>query len=134
MDAQELKEGQMIQLVRNALLVAGQEMGEGDHMPVIKSTIHQIMKDWEAVKIERNVDEQLKIHLYKQLEYMERDLGACTVEEQIATKPKLKELREIYDAYFVEPYTANSGVSDDEMPIYIKQAKAIIQTLEEDNG
>ena len=41
----------MVSLVRNALLVAGHEMGaNGDHWPVIKSTIHSIMKDWEDLK------------------------------------------------------------------------------------
>ncbi len=66
MTAQATTETQMVGLVRNALLVAGQEMGaDGDHWPVINSTIHSIAKDWENLQIERNVHTELKTHLAK---------------------------------------------------------------------
>jgi len=43
-----MPEEQMVHLMRNALLVAGHEMGaDGDHWPVVKATIHSLMKDWE---------------------------------------------------------------------------------------
>ena len=67
-----MPEEQMVHLVRNALLVAGHEMGkDGDHWPVVKSTIHSLMKDWEDLKVERNVHAELKKHVYAQLDEME---------------------------------------------------------------
>ncbi len=126
----ELNEGQMVNLVRNALLVAGHEMGDdGDHWPVIKSTIHQIMQDWETVKTERAVDAELKIQLYTQLEIMENELPNCTPAARAEVAPQLKELREIYDAYFSE-LDEKSVLIPTEMPNHIKRAEAIISTLE----
>ena len=56
-----MTEEKMVTLVRNALLAAGHEMGKnGDHWPVIKSTIEKVMKDWENLKIERDITAELK--------------------------------------------------------------------------
>ena len=100
-NAKQMTEEQKMMFLRNALVVAGQEMGDdGDHWPVIKSTVHAIMKTWEDVKTERNVDNEMKTHLYQQLQIMENGLGDCTADARKAIEPKLKELREVYDAYF----------------------------------
>lgn len=134
MTAKQLNEEQMVSLVRNALLVAGQEMGpEGDHWPVINSTIHSIMKDWEDLKIERNVDVELKTHLYAQLEQMEKNIVHFSVDVQRDVEPKLKQLRDIYDAYFLDAENAEP-LRAEEIPTQIKRAKAIIDTLEEENA
>lgn len=129
----EMTEAQMVGLVRNALLVAGHEMGEnGEHWPVINATIHSIAKDWEESKIQKEVDVELKTHLYHALETMEKELPTCTPEEQAEFAPKLKELREIYDSYFAPAdKSAIAAVREDEIPVYLKRAEAIIATLGE---
>lgn len=126
----KMSEDQAINLVRNSLLVAGEEMGtDGDHWPVIKSTVHNLMRDWENIKIERNLDAELKIHLYAQLKEMENGLPACTAEARAQIEPKLKELHEVYDAYFSSIDEKNVIMSDEHTPIYLKRAEAIIDTL-----
>ena len=133
MNPQELQEGRMVQLVRNALLVAGHEMGEdGDHWPVIKSTIHQIMKDFETVKAERAADAEMKIHLYEQLAIMERGLPECAPDVQADMKPRLKQLREVYDAYFAD-HDESAVAIHGTLPTHIQRAQAIVATLEADD-
>lgn len=132
--AQGMTDAQKVGLVRNALLVAGHEMGEtGDHWPVIKDTLDKIAKGWEQVCIEDNVDAQLKIHLYEQLEIMERGLDACSPEVRADVEPTLKELREIYDAYFCSVEDNIVPVREEEIPEYLKRADYIISTLEDDH-
>ena len=134
MTAAQTTETQMVGLVRNALMVAGQEMGaQGDHWPVINATIHSIMKDLEQVQITRNVREEMRTHLYEQLVIMDKAIVNCTAEVQQNIIPKLKRLRELYDAYFTDLNEGAAAVSEDEIPVYIQRAKAIIQTLEGDN-
>ncbi len=133
MTAKAMSEEQMVHLVRNALLVAGQEMGNGDQWPVIKDTVYRIMKDWEDLKVERNVDEELKIHLYAQLKEMEAGLSDCTPEVRAQVEPKVKEWREICDAYFSD-IDNNAVVYDEEnAPQHIKRMRAILNTMEEDH-
>lgn len=128
-----MSEESMINFLRNALVIAGEEMGdEGDHWPVINATVHSIMKTWEDVKIERNVDAEMKKHLYAQLEIMEKNLPGCTPEAQATIAPKLQELREIYDAYFESPSADAVYITPDDMPPHIKRAHAIISTLDGD--
>jgi hypothetical protein len=130
--AADMTEEQAAQLLRNALLVAGHEMGPvGDHWPVIKSTVFDIMKGFEEMKIERNVDAELKIHLYEQLTEMERYVREELATDQAATLAKLKDLREIYDAYFSTPDKEAASIREDEIPTYIKRAKTIVATLED---
>lgn len=122
---------QMVHLVRNALFVAGKEMGDkGDHWPVINDTIQHVMQDWEKWQIENAVHEELKKHLYAHLENMERLLPTCTPEEQAFAAPKLKELREIYDAYFTDVDENVLYPEDAALPMYVKRAETIINTLE----
>jgi hypothetical protein len=127
----ELNEMQLAGLARNALLIAGQEMGEtGDHWPAIKSTIHSIGRDWEAYRIEKDVDAEMKIHLYRQLEIMENELPNCSPEGRAELTPKLKELRELYDAYFSSlDETAVAPIREEETPLYVKRAETILATL-----
>lgn len=133
----EMSEKDMKTLVRNALMVAGQEMGEsGDHWPVIKNTITDIMSDWESLEAERAFQEEMKEHLYGQLQAMEEVLATCTKETQAEVAPRLQELREIYDAHFVKPdhELIDLTEADDAVkPLHIKRAEAILKTLEEDD-
>lgn len=138
----DLTETQMQSLVRNALMVAGQEMGEkGDHWPVIKQTVTDVMRDWENLRIEREVHAEMKRHLYQQLAAMEQILLTCPKEEQKTVAPRLAELREIYDAFFTDVEREELYLADDvelylaeaEKPLHIRRAEAIIQTLEDED-
>lgn len=134
----EMSEAEMKTLVRNALMVAGQEMGEtGDHWPVIKNTITDIMRDWEALEEERAFQAEVKKHLYDQLKAMEDLLATCDDETKAEVAPRLAELREIYDAHFVSPAFETIDMTeedDSEKPIHIQRAEAILKTLEEDDA
>lgn len=125
-------EEHMVFLVRNALLVAQQEMGDGDQWPVVKDTIHKIMKDWEDLKVERNVDEELRIHLYAKIKEMEEALPECAPEARAILEPRLRELRETCDAYFsdLDPKAVSCDGAN-ELP-HIKRMNAILGTLEEE--
>ena len=130
----ELSEAQMVQLVRNALLVAGQEMGaEGDHWPVIKATIRDVMKDWDELQTERAVQAEMQKHLYAQLEEMERILATCDAATKAEAGPKLRDLRDVYDAYFSPVDEDALELEDIETPMHVKRAETIIRSLEEDN-
>jgi len=133
MNAKPVNEEQMVHLVRNALLVAGQEMGNGDQWPVVKDTVYKIMQDWENLKTERDVFKELKPHLYKQIAIMEAGLPACSPEARAALEPKVKELREVCDAYFsdLDKHAVFHDASSE--ADHIKRMKAIISTLEVEN-
>ena len=134
--SQDMSEAQMVGLVRNALLVAGYEMGQtGDHWPVINATIHSIAKDWEESKILRNTDAELKIHLYQSLNIMEEELVNCDDETRAELTPKFKELREVYDSYFAPLAEGVAvAVTDEHMPAHIKRAKIILETLGDEHA
>ncbi len=132
MTIKQVSEEQMVHLVRNSLLVAGHEMGaEGDHWPVIKSTIHSVMKDWEDLKIERAVHEELKIQLTALLAEMDRHLMTCPDAIKPAVAEKLKELHELHDAYFASVDESDLRLSDEQMPMHVKRAEILIDTLED---
>lgn len=134
MTAKHMTEAQAVNLVRNALLAAGHEMGkDGDHWPVIKSTIYSIVRDWEELQIERNVDAEMKIHLYEQLEDMERNIDSCPAETRADIAQKLKELREVYDAYFSNVDLKLAHIDAKDLPAHVRRAKVIMDTLEDDN-
>ncbi len=139
----EMTETQMQALARNALMVAGQEMGaEGDHWPVIKQTITDVMRDWEQLRIEREVHEEMKRHLYEKLAAMEQILLTRPKKEQDSITPLLRELREVYDAFFTdvekeELYLADDVelyLDDSEKPLHLRRAEEIIKTLEKDHA
>lgn len=127
----EIVNEDMMRLVRNALLVAGQEMGSrGDHWPVINETIKQITEDWEKLKIERAVHEEMKHYLYENLEEMERLLPTLAPEVQADARPKLKQLRELYDSHFEDADPNALYLEDAELPMYVKRADIILDELE----
>jgi len=132
----------MVYLARNALLVAGMEMGEeGDHWPVIKANIHALMHDYENLKVELAVQEQLKEHVGKLIGDYEAFLASCDdAMTRSKIEPHIKKMREIHEAMFA-PVAATTNTAeddaDDETTGYQpwKSSAAIIASLmEEDNG
>ncbi|MGE4352223.1 MAG: hypothetical protein AB7E52_08560 [Bdellovibrionales bacterium] len=133
----EISETGMKNLIRNALILAGQEMGEeGDHWPVIKNTVTDVMRDWEELEIERTIQAELKNQMMLYLDNMQEVLKTCKPDVQHAAQPYLKELREIYDAAFTDPAEEFIDLTDEsyEPPIHIKRAQAIIDTLFDDSA
>ena len=133
MTTKPISEEQAVHLVRNALLVAGQEMGNGDQWPVVKDTIYKIMKDFEDLKIERDVHAELKKHIYAELDEMDRILFTCNETDRADAAPKLKKLREIYDAYFEPVDGRQLHISDDSVPAHVVRAENLLMSLEGEN-
>ncbi|HAX91453.1 MAG TPA: hypothetical protein DCY07_04500 [Rhodospirillaceae bacterium] len=136
----QMTEGGIKTLIRNALMVAGKEMGDtGDHWPVIKNTITDLMKDWEELEVERRVPEELRKHATAQLIEMEAIMKKCSPDEQEEIKPIIEELREVHDAYFTDvgedvyDTTAEQILTEENKPLHVKRAEAILRTLEEDD-
>jgi hypothetical protein len=134
MTTQAMCEERMVFLVRNALLVAEKEMGGGDQWPVVKDTIYKIMKDWEDLKTERNVDAEMRIHLYDQIKDMEAGLDECSPETREALEPKIREWRDICNAYFSDCDREAVYFDEQEVPMHIRRMNAILSTMEDDNG
>jgi hypothetical protein len=133
--APALSDEETFSLLRNALLVAGDELGgkEGDHWPVVKQTIHELSRDVEERRLNRQADAEMKRHLYAILREAEADVKKLSKAEQDEALPKIKELREIFDAYF-EPAEVDELVLEDiPMPQHVKTAAAILETWEEEN-
>lgn len=131
-----------VHLARNALLVAGLEMGkDGDHWPVIKANIHALMRDYENLKIELAVQEQLREHLGQKVKEFEDLLGRSDDAFRTAMAPHVNKMREIYEAMFAPVAAGSDDVrmtdADEEEGRYSswKSSAAIIKSLkEEDNG
>jgi hypothetical protein len=129
----------LVHLTRNALLVAGMEMGkEGDHWPVINSNIHALMRDHENLKIENAVQEQLKEHVGKIIGDYEKFLTECDEATRSKAEPHIRKMRELHDAMFtpVAPALQNSATDhdDDDTTGYVpwKSSAAIIKGLMEE--
>ena len=128
-----------VYLARNALLVAGMEMGkEGDHWPVIKANIHALMHDFEQLKIETAVFEELREHLGTYVKEYERLMTICKPETRAQAEPLVKELREMYEAAFAPVDTNHLATheetteAEDGKYVPWKSSAAIIETLTED--
>ncbi len=130
----------MVHLARNAMLVAGMEMGkEGDHWPVIKANIHALMRDYENLKIETAVQEELQEHIGKIIAELEHDLTDCPPATKAKAEPHIRKMRELYNAMFaptdqaIEAVAEQDAAEDNETG-YVpwKSSAAIINTLLED--
>jgi hypothetical protein len=131
----QMSEAQAVHLVRNALVVAGEEMGQdGDHWPVIKSTVHNIMKDWEDLQIERNVTVELEKHCRDILNDMEKSLELCPPDLLPEAQAAMKELWHLHKARFEPIDQTMFVICDADIPIYIKRAEAIMRTLGDNHG
>lgn len=92
----------LVYLARNAMLVSGMEMGkDGDHWPLVKANIHAMMRDYEQLKIETAVQEELRVHVGDIIKRYEKFLGECSdTEVRDAYAPHIAKMREVYDAMF----------------------------------
>lgn len=130
----ELRETDMKNLIRNALMVAGHEMGdEGDHWPVVKNTITDVMRDWEELEIERAIHAELKHQMTRYLDDMMEVLKTCKPSVQKEAAPYIRELRDIYDAAFSNPEEEILDLAEEEKPMHIKRAEAMIDMLFDDS-
>ena len=135
MAAQGMTEGQAVNLVRNALLAAGHEMGEdGDHWPVIKATIQSIMKDYEDWQIEQNVFAEVKKHYRAMIAELENLSKNCPAESKSKVEELVANLLDLHHACFSPVDRKHLYVAREHYVPHVKRAKAIIDTLEEDNG
>ena len=134
MASTNITEAQMVHLVRNTLIVAGHEMGHaGDHWPLINATIQDLMRDYERLQIERNVDAEMKIHLANWLDNVAHEIEKSPREQQAEMKQGLQELRDLYNAYF-EPASVDTIYAElGELPPYVSRIKAIVETMEDTN-
>ncbi len=131
MAKKELSEAEMVNLVRNALLVAGHEMGaEGDHWPVIKSTVYSVMREWEDIQAERNAFVELKKYVDDVIQEMESAKADCPDELLPELTELTNELRDVADACFTGVDQTKLVLSDIEIPDYLMRAQTIIKTLE----
>lgn len=140
-----MSEADIKKLMRNTLMVAGQELGaDGDHWPVVKQTITDLMRDWEELDMTRAANAEMATHLYSELAKMEAAIADCSPEDRAKAEPLLAELRETYDALFSPVEEILMDLTDEEededeapteKPIHIRRAEAIIDAMmEEDNG
>ena len=143
----------MLNMARNALLVAGHEMGaDGDHWPVIKAAVHGLARAYDAMKIEEEVTRQLRTHMKAALDEYAQLLDDHGDELDLDQKRELEtfvgNMRELYQARFEPvgiPVPATGGVANDDNPLLelmdlatgtegmlpFARAAAIISTLDE---
>ncbi len=138
MGTNNIQDEQMVHLVRNALLVAGHEMGApeqgGDHWPIINATIHSVMQDWEDLKIERNVHEELSQHYKKVIDDLEAGFASCPDDLKPTAQQMIGELRELHHSCF-DPINHLAFNTDDvEQPTHIERMLNIIDTLGDTNA
>jgi hypothetical protein len=128
-------EEQMVNLVRNALVAAGHEMGkEGDHWPVIKSTVNKVLKDWENIKAEREINAEFKKEFGDIIKDMENNLQKCPADFRPEAEKLVAWVRELYDARFSPVDLTMYVVCDDDIPIHIRRAENMMRTLEDVDG
>ncbi|MBI1272588.1 MAG: hypothetical protein GC131_00680 [Alphaproteobacteria bacterium] len=133
-----MKQDRLLQLARNALMVAGHEMGkEGDHWPVIKATIAGITKDYEELQIERAVSAELEEHMGDIVCEYEEMLASCDNPALRAElEPVVREMRDVYEANFAPVDHSKIGSPEDkDAPGFVpwRSAGHIIKSLMEKN-
>lgn len=108
----------LVYLARNAMLISGMEMGkDGDHWPVIKANIHAMMRDYEQLKIELAVREEMREHVGSILKKYENLLTECDEETRDQYAPHVYRMREVYDAMYAPVDPKNEmRVSTDSEP------------------
>ena len=131
MTANKVNEEMMVHIVRNALLVAGREMGDdGDQNPVVKSTIHALMRDWENLKTERNVFAEVRTQCDLVLAELERMRETADTAFRAEIDKALTDLRDLYQAAFSDVALEDVYVDPNVIPLHIKRADQILKTLE----
>lgn len=95
----------LLHMARNALLEAGHDIGEdGEHWRLIKDTMGGLARAYEALKIEEEVTDQLRVHMKDALDSYETLLEGFANELDAEVLSELRrfitELREVYNARF----------------------------------
>ena len=135
MAAKAMSEDQMVHLLRNALLVAGHEMGPvGDHWPVVNSTIHGIMNDFEDVKSKRAALDEVKKYYSSMIDELVTIRNGSAEEVKGDLDDTITELRAIYRACFEEVAEDDLYLSDEDMPEHMQRAATILDTLGESDA
>jgi hypothetical protein len=130
MATKEMTEEQAVNLLRNSLLVAGHEMGAaGDHWPVIKATVHDLMKDQENYRIEQNVMAEARHQYEGAIRELEALCETSPEAAKVEIRAAVKELRELCAATFEPVDNKNVYLNIEDLPPHLKTAKAIIDTL-----
>jgi hypothetical protein len=136
----------ILHIARNALLVAGQEMGaEGDHWPVIKATVHGIAREYDQLQAERRVSAELKKHIAGALEEYERIVAASPEDLARDLRPIVRDMWDVFHARFdpvdedLEQLSFELPETADAQPMQAKpfsswaRAANILQELGEDD-
>src|SRR4051812_33616860 len=102
----------LLNMARNALLVAGHEMGsEGDHWPVIKAAVHGLARAYDAMKVEEEVANQLRTHMKNALDEYQSLVESYGDDLTVIQKDELEkfidDMRDIYSARFDSPANDN---------------------------
>lgn len=95
----------LLHMARNALLEAGHEIGEdGDHWKIIKDTMAGLARAYEALKIEEEITDQLRVHMKDALDSYSNLLESFASELEPDVLAELRkfvaELRDVYNARF----------------------------------
>ena len=137
MTATHTTEEQAVNLVRNALLVAGHEMGkDGDHWPVIKATAFSIMKDYEdwsrsnkmCLRKSNSIISDLIVEMQ----------GICNECARIKKTAKYNPPLRIASKFTALVSRRSTKIVfmliSKTLPAHMKRAETIIETLEDDNA
>ena len=73
------------------------------------------------------------LDISQQLKEMEAGLSELGPEQRALVEPKVKEWREICDAYFSDINHNAVEYSEEDAPQHIKRMKAILNTMEDEN-
>jgi hypothetical protein len=123
----------MLQIVRNALLVAGKEMGDGDHTPVINATIHGLAKDWEDIKNKRAAISEVQKHcdfVIAELTDIRND-ARCEDHLRASIDTAIGEIKDAYDAAFAPVDPGEVYMDPTLVNLNYKRAERIIRSLED---
>lgn len=107
----------LLHMARNALLEAGHEIGEdGEHWRIIKDTMAGLARAYEALKIEEEVSDQLRVNMKDALDSYETLLEGFAGELDADVLTELRrfvaELRDVYNARFDDLAETEDPLSD----------------------
>lgn len=107
----------LLNMARNALLEAGHEIGEdGAHWQIIKDTMAGLARAYEALKIEEEISDQLRVNMKDALDSYEALLEGFANELEPEVLNELRkfvaELRDVYNARFEEMVEENDPLAD----------------------
>lgn len=112
-----VRNASLLNMARNALLAAGHEIGEdGDHWQIIKDTTAGLARAYEALKIEEEITDQLRVHMRDALDNYETLMESFAGELEPGVLDELRkfiaDLRDIYNARFEDPEDEYDPLAD----------------------